>query len=188
MKKFSLPERLKMDTSWSLFLDRDGVINRRIPGDYVKTIDEFQFLPGVLDAFKIFSGKFSHIFVVTNQQGIGKGLMSRGELHKVHDYLQSEIKKSGERIDRIFYAPYLESDHHPMRKPGIGMGLEAKKAFPNVDFKKSIMAGDSMSDMIFGKRLKMKTVFIGDDLQKCRDHHRLIDFHFYSLHDFALQL
>ena len=65
----------KIDKSWTLFLDRDGVINVRLIDDYVKNINEFEFLPGVLEAFKIFSEKFGRIIIVTNQQGVGKGLM-----------------------------------------------------------------------------------------------------------------
>lgn len=187
-KERSISEALNIDASWSLFLDRDGVINERLPDDYVKTVEEFHLLLGVPEAIKIFTKKFSHIFVVTNQQGIGKGLMSHEQLQKIHDYMKTEIEKSGGKIDRIFYAPYLKSDHHPMRKPGVGMALNAKKAFPNVDFKKSIVAGDSVSDMLFGKRLKMKTVFISDDLQKCREHDRLIDYRFASLEEFAERL
>lgn len=189
MKKDApISEKLNIDKSWSLFLDRDGVVNKRLPDDYVKTVDEFQFLSGAPEAMKIFSEKFSYIFIVTNQQGIGKGLMSTAQLQKIHDHMKSEVEKSGGKIDQIFYAPHLKSEHHPMRKPGVGMALKAKKEFPNVDFRRSIIAGDSISDMIFGKRLKMKTIFISDDSQKCREHDRLIDYRFVSLEEFAKQL
>ena len=67
---------LKIDRGWTLFLDRDGVINRRIVDDYVKSWDQFKFLPGVPDAIKRLAGVFGRIIVVSNQQGIGIGLMT----------------------------------------------------------------------------------------------------------------
>jgi histidinol phosphatase-like enzyme len=63
-----------------------------------------------------------------------------------------------------------------MRKPGVGMALRARKAFPEIRFSKSVMAGDSISDMVFGKRLGMKTVFLTEDLKEARNNHRVIDF------------
>jgi histidinol-phosphate phosphatase family protein len=116
-----------INAEWSLFLDRDGVINERIPGDYVKNCEQLILLPGVVDALKIFSGRFKYIFVVTNQQGIGKGLMSEDELAIIHNFMTEKIEKAGGRIDRIYYSPYLESAHHHTRKPAPGMALQAKK-------------------------------------------------------------
>lgn len=185
MNHLSKLQTIDNNQGWSLFLDRDGVINQRIPDDYVKNIHEMILLPGVCEALKTFAGIFSHIFVVTNQQGVGKGLMSHEQLQAIHHYMKSQIETSGGRIDAIYYAPYLKSDNHPMRKPNIGMGLQAKREFPNVDFKKSIMAGDSISDMQFGKRLGMTTIFISPDLNKCRDNHEIIDYRFDSLQEFA---
>jgi histidinol-phosphate phosphatase family protein len=174
-----------INKEWSLFLDRDGVINERLPGDYVKNCKQFIFLPRVVEALKIFSERFGHIFVVTNQQGIGKGLMSDAELSVVHNFMVSEIEKNGGRIDRIYHAPYLETAHHPSRKPAPGMALQAKKDFPDIRFHQSIMAGDSISDMLFGKNLGMTTVFISNDLKLCRDNFNIIDYCFPSLYDLA---
>ena len=67
-----------IDTGWSLFLDRDGVINTRIHGGYVQRWEQFQFLPGVGDALKILATKFNRIIVVSNQQGIHSGHYDRG--------------------------------------------------------------------------------------------------------------
>ena len=174
-----------INTEWSLFLDRDGVINERIPGDYVKNCAEMVLLPGVVEALKIFSERFGHIFVVTNQQGIGKGLMTEAELAVVHNFMTAEIEKGGGRIDRVYYAPYLESARHHTRKPAPGMALQAKHDFPAIRFTHSVMAGDSISDMLFGKNLGMTTVFISNNTQLCREHHKIIDYCFPSLYDFA---
>ncbi|MDL2227474.1 HAD-IIIA family hydrolase [Bacteroidales bacterium OttesenSCG-928-K03] len=149
--------------SSALFLDRDGVINKRLIDNYVTKPEEFVFLDGVIDAIKIFSSKFERIFVVTNQQGIGKGIMTCEDFEKVNDYMLKEIVDNNGKIDRVYFCPNLSSENHNWRKPNIGMGLQAKEDFPKIDFERSIMIGDSETDIIFGKRLKMKTVFIGNN-------------------------
>ncbi len=89
----------EIDESWTLFLDRDGVINRRLMGDYVKSLDEFEILPGVLGAIKNFSKKFGRIVIVTNQQGIGKGLMTNEDLNAVHQYLHAKEVRASAWVD-----------------------------------------------------------------------------------------
>lgn len=177
-------ENLKIDKSWTLFLDRDGVINKRLPGAYVKELTEFEFIDGVPRAIEILSSVFGVVVVVTNQQGIGKGLMTQKELDIVHSNMLTEVQKIGGRIDKVYHSPFLEASGHYTRKPRIGMGLKAKKDFQNIKFSKSVMVGDSISDMVFGKRLKMTTVFIGD-IEKAREHPRLIDFIYPDLITFA---
>ena len=81
---------LNIDKSWSLFLDRDGVINTRLVDDYVKCWEDFEFLPGVLEAIKCFNKLFSTIVVVTNQQGIGKGLMKVETLNNIHKKMMAD--------------------------------------------------------------------------------------------------
>jgi len=169
---------------WTLFLDRDGVISYRLPGDYVKHREDFRFLDGVLEAIAIFSKVFGKIIVVSNQQGVGKGMMSLVELEEIDKEMKLEIGNSGGRIDASFYATQLASENHPDRKPGPGMALKAKSMFPGIDLSRSVMVGDSVSDMEFGKRLGMVTVFINDD--ECQA--ELVDFRFLSLNDFARRL
>lgn len=152
---------LRIDKSWTLFLDRDGVINNRLPSDYVKNVSQFKFEEGSLEAIGALSNIFGKILVVSNQQGIGKGLMSTGDLELIHSYLIEQVSANGGRIDKIYVSPYLESSRHFSRKPSVGMGIQAKKDFRDISFKRSVMVGDSITDMIFGKRLGMKTVFIG---------------------------
>ena len=150
----------KIDSSWTLFLDRDGVINKKIENDYVLDWTQFEFLPGVFEAIKTFSQVFGKIIVVTNQQGIGKGLMTEVKLKSIHSNMITEIEKHEGRIDAIYYSPHIKESNHVDRKPNVGMALRAKKDFPEIDFKKSIMAGDSHSDMEFGHRLEMVKAFI----------------------------
>ncbi len=178
----------KFDKNWTLFLDRDGVINHRLPDDYVKEIDDFRFLPNVLDALQIFNQTFGRILIVTNQQGVGKGLMTESALHSIHQTMIREIKDNNGRIDSVYYCPDLKDSGSFCRKPAIGMGLKAKKEFKEINFKKSLMIGDSVSDMVFGKKLGMKTVFISDNHTKAIQHPELIDLVSASLFDFAKQI
>jgi D-glycero-D-manno-heptose 1,7-bisphosphate phosphatase len=169
---------LSFTDNGTLFLDRDGVINRRIPGGYVSRWEEFEFLPGVLEALKILAGVFPRIILVSNQQGIGKGLMTMEELLEIDRRMKEEIRKAGGWIDASYYAPHRESDHHLDRKPAPGMAFRAKFDFPEIDFSRSIMAGDTASDMEFGRNLGMVTVCIG--LEKIP-----ADFYYISLLAFA---
>ena len=177
--------KLKVEKGWSLFLDRDGVINKRIPDDYVKHPDEFQFIPGVTEALGIFAGLFNPIVVITNQQGIGRGLMNATQLDLVHQKMLTEITKTGGRIDAVFYSPDLKNVRSFTRKPAIGMGLRARKQFPSIHFKNSIMAGDSYSDVLFGHRLGMITVLIGTDKNLAFQCSGILDFTFPDLLSFA---
>jgi histidinol-phosphate phosphatase family protein len=179
---------LKIDKTWTLFLDRDGVINRRIVDDYVKTWKQFEFLNGTQDALKILSSLFGKIFIVSNQQGIGKGLMTEEELQEIHCRMVEEIEKSGGRIDKVYHSPFLEKDKSILRKPGIGMALKARKEFPGTNFSRSVMAGDSVSDMIFGKKAGMITAFISTEKDLIRKNYQLIDVAFPDLLSFSKDL
>lgn len=153
----------KIDKSWTLFLDRDGVINTRLVDDYVKNINEFEFMPGVLDAFRIFAGKFGKIIIVTNQQGVGKGLMTMHDVESVHSFMLKEIENQKGRVDAIYVCPQLKSDPDNFRKPSPKMAYMAQHDFPEIDLDKSIMIGDMNSDLEFGKNCGMYTVFIGNE-------------------------
>jgi histidinol-phosphate phosphatase family protein len=143
----------------SLFLDRDGVINRHLPNDYVKCWEEFEFLPGVFEALAKWKHQFKHIIIITNQRGVGKGLMTIDDLENIHQKMIQEIETHGGRIDKIYYCTAL-ADADPNRKPNIGMALQAKKDFPDIDFSKSVMIGDKESDMQFAANTGMKGILI----------------------------
>ena len=152
-----------IDKSWTLFLDRDGVINRRLPGDYVKSWEEFEFLPGVKESLAKLSGIFGRIIIVTNQQGIGKGLMTEEGLKEIHQKMITEVEAAGGRIDAVYHCPGLAKDNPPCRKPNPGMGLQAQQDFPEIVFNKSVMVGDSPSDMEFGTSLGMNCLYVGEE-------------------------
>ena len=180
----SITDFWNIDQTWSLFLDRDGVVNERLMGDYVKNLSEWKFIEGSDVAIAKLSQLFGYTFIVTNQQGIGKGIMTHTQLAVVHNYLQTEVAKVGGKIDEVYYAPQMADEFSVMRKPNIGMALQAQQDFFKVDFEKSVMVGDSKSDIEFGKNAGMKTVFISPELQNPAN----ADLVFKSLIDFAESL
>lgn len=180
-----MSKTLSINEGWALFLDRDGVINQRIPDDYVKHPGEFEFITGVTDALQIFAGLFNPIIVVTNQQGIGRGLMTNSQLNMVHEKMFRKVSESGGRIDAVFYSPELKNTRSFTRKPAVGLGLKARKQFPSINFKKCIMAGDSFSDILFGHRLGMITVLIGADKDTAFQSAGILDYSFPDLITFA---
>ena len=132
----------------TLFLDRDGVINRWLPGDYVRSWDQFAFLPGIRECLRKWAAHFKHIILVSNQRGVGKGKMTPEDLEKVHDRMLAEIRQAGGRIDAVYTCTELE-EGHPMRKPQPGMFFEACREFPDIAPERSVMLGDSESDRDF---------------------------------------
>lgn len=152
-----------------VFFDRDGVINKLLPGQYVTSTHEFQILPGALEAISKILALTKRTFVVTNQQGIGKKIMSTDQLQTVHDYLQSELSKISEhQFDAMYFAPQLEAQQSKFRKPNIGMALQAQTDFPEVDFGNSLMFGDSRSDYLFAKKAGMKFIRV-ENMQGWKD-------------------
>ena len=151
--------KFEVDKSWTLFLDRDGVINIESVGSYITDWEEFKFHDGAMDALKTAAGLFGNIIVVSNQRGVGRGIMTLDALKNINANLRHAIAEYGGRIDKIYNCTAVNDDDRN-RKPNTGMGLQAQEDFPEIDFRKSIMVGNSMSDMEFGRRLLMNTVFI----------------------------
>ncbi|MBS1660703.1 MAG: HAD-IIIA family hydrolase, partial [Bacteroidetes bacterium] len=148
---------------------------------------EFAFYEGTREALKIFAETFGKIVVVTNQRGVGKGMMTAAALQDIHDKMVAELVLSGGRIDRIYYADSLDNDH-PMRKPQQGMAHAAQKDIPTIDFSRSIMVGNNLSDMQFGRNAGMFTVFVKTTNPEQVLPHSAIDLSFNSLYDFAKHL
>lgn len=148
------------EPGWTLFLDRDGVINRRLPGAYVRRPEAFEFLPGVRQALPVLGRYFSIMVVLTNQQGIGKGWMTERDLEEVHAYMRREIAAAGGRIDGLYYCPHLASAGCSCRKPRTGLALQARKDFPAIDFRQAVLVGDSVSDIELARRLGMVPVWV----------------------------
>lgn len=170
---------------WALFLDRDGVINHKLANDYVKDWSEFRFCENALLALSELSKIFKYIVIVTNQRGIGKGLFSEQQLHEIHEKMLIEVQKSSGRVDQIYYCSDVD-DESICRKPNVGMALKAKQDFPEIDFSKSLIIGDSISDMQFGKKLGMKRIYLSqNEFYPANTQNQEFDFIFNSLYEFS---
>ena len=146
----------------AVFLDRDGVINKKAtPHEYIKKWEEFEFLSGVKTALKKLSNTNYKIIVLTNQRGISRGKMPLSDLQKIHINMIDEIKKSGGRIDKIYFCPHKIGGCN-CRKPSPGLLDKAIEDF-DIDIKNSWVVGDSESDIKLGKSKNCKTIYIGDD-------------------------
>ena len=149
-----------------VFLDRDGVINKKAPeGDYIKSWNEFKFLPGIKETIKKLNNVGFLTIIISNQSGIAKGFMTEQDLKDIHKKMIEELKKIGAKIDGIYYCPHDEKDNCNCRKPKIGMFLKAKEDF-NIDLNKSWIIGDSKSDIIAGQKARCKTMLINKKLYK----------------------
>jgi D-glycero-D-manno-heptose 1,7-bisphosphate phosphatase len=177
----------KIDQHWTLFLDRDGVINVEKEDSYIFSYEEFVFYKRTREALKTCASVFGRIVIVTNQRGVGKGLMSAADLQDIHDKMTAEVVLHGGRIDRIYYADSLQNDH-PLRKPNPGMAHAAKQDFPEIDFSRSLMVGNNISDMEFGRNAGMYTVFLKTTNPDQPLPHPAIDMAFNSLDEFAKHL
>ncbi len=185
MKLFN--NKPEIDKSWTLFLDRDGVINVESVGSYITSWDEFKFHDGVLEALRVLSHVFGNIVVVTNQRGVGRGIMSMEDLRDINKNMRMAVADHGGRVDKIYAATSVTDDDHN-RKPNTGMGLQAQQDFPEINFKKCVMIGNSLSDMEFGKRLAMYNVFLTTKHVPFDMPHDLIDEQFDSLYAWASRL
>jgi len=151
---FKRGKRLRKNKA--VLLDRDGVINKKIKDDYVKSWKEFVFLPGVKEAIKLLNQAQFKIIVITNQAGVGKGVVEESQLQQIHQQMLNELKAYGAYIDGIYYCPHRPEDNCNCRKPKTGMLEQAGKDF-KIDFKNSWMIGDEAKDIEAGKKVGCKT-------------------------------
>ena len=150
----------KLDT---LFLDRDGVINVKLDGQYVRNTVEFEFMTGAETAISKLSKIFNRILIVTNQQGIAKGIMSDNDLGFLHEYMLLELKKNGGVIDKVYYCPHLSTENCSCRKPNPGMIQQAIIDFPEIKIEDSYLIGDSDTDILAGNKMGLITVKVDNE-------------------------
>jgi D-glycero-D-manno-heptose 1,7-bisphosphate phosphatase len=143
-----------------VFLDRDGVINVKLPqGQYVTQPEQLQLCPGAAEAIARLNQQGMRVMVVTNQRGISLGIFTEMELEAVHRQLKTMLAAHGAHLDAIYYCPH-GYDTCDCRKPQPGMFHQAFRDFPEVYATNSIMIGDSLVDIQAGNNLGMPTVFI----------------------------
>jgi|SRR5271154_5082038 D-glycero-D-manno-heptose 1,7-bisphosphate phosphatase len=144
----------------AVFLDRDGVINRKAPeGDYITSSEDFQILPGVTEAISLLNRAGFRVIVVTNQRAIAKGILTIAGLKKIHEQMAESLSKSGAVIDGIQFCPHDYDPPCTCRKPAPGMLLDAAQELA-MDLKASWMIGDSDIDIQAGKNAGCRTARI----------------------------
>ncbi len=129
-----------------VFLDRDGVINRD-SSDYIKSWDEFEFIPGSIDAIKLLKLNGFVVIIITNQSAINRNMVSSAELEYIHSMMKSVLESGGGKIKDIFYCPHTPENKCNCRKPKPGLIYKAKKTY-NIDLANSVMVGDSVKDIM----------------------------------------
>lgn len=140
----------------ALVIDRDGVINLYREG-HVKSPEEFEFLPRVIEAFKLLRDSNYKTIIITNQSGIAKGYLTEEDLKKIHEKMCSELKMHGIVIDQIYYCPHLRADKCECRKPNIGLFKLAEREH-NLDWENSFVIGDTAYEIAAGKKLNSQTI------------------------------
>jgi D-glycero-D-manno-heptose 1,7-bisphosphate phosphatase len=147
----------------TVFLDRDGILNEKMPeGQYVTRWEDFRVLPGVPEALRRLNQAGLRVVVVSNQRGIARGLYTAADVDSIHAKFAQLLAHSGARIDAFFICPHDKGQCN-CRKPLPGLFEQAIARFPEITAETSIMVGDSLSDIEFGHRLGMKTIFIEGD-------------------------
>lgn len=144
----------------TVFLDRDGVINIKLPENrYVKDVEEFEFVPGAIEALAILKNMGYLLILITNQRGIARGMMTPGDLDQVHNHMRQELRKRNITLDAIYHCPHENYENCLCRKPQPGMIFAAMENF-NIDVDSSYMVGDSKSDILAGQRAGLRTIRI----------------------------
>ena len=147
----------------AVFLDRDGVVNRRAPeGAYIRNWSEFELTPGATEALAALAKAGATLFIVTNQRRIARGVIVSADLDEIHARLADELAAGGVVLGGVYVCPH-EIGACDCRKPDVGLFMQAQAANPWIDFGDSHMVGDSISDLEAGRRLGMKLWLVGDD-------------------------
>ncbi len=143
-----------------IFLDRDGVISEELGnGEYISRWEQFRFIAGALEAIRLFTERKLDLFIVSNQGGVGRGLVSQKELEKVTERMLEEINKNGGKIQGVYYCV-----HHPegtclCRKPGTAL-FERAAERKKILWRKSVVVGDALRDLDAGRQLGCQTVLV----------------------------
>ena len=149
----------------TVFLDRDGVINRKLPeGEYCSSLDRFQLLPGIIPAIARLKAAGLRVIVITNQRGVALGKYTSDTVLDIHAHLQAQLTAAGAPADAFYFCPH-DKNSCDCRKPLPGMFHQALADFPSITPATSLMVGDSFSDIEFGHRLNIATIFIEGDPQ-----------------------
>jgi D-glycero-D-manno-heptose 1,7-bisphosphate phosphatase len=172
----------------TVFLDRDGVINRKMPdGQYVAHPKQMLLLHGVPGAISELNQAGIRVIVATNQRGISLGLYTDADVEAIHAELQRQLSTVGGYIEAFYVCPHNESECN-CRKPLPGLFEQACAQYPDIQAADCLMIGDSLSDIQFGRGLGIRTILIEEDFNRRQSHSsrtasRLADFRFQSLRE-----
>jgi D-glycero-D-manno-heptose 1,7-bisphosphate phosphatase len=145
-----------------VFLDRDGVINRKpAAGQFITRVEDLELLPGVERAIEALNHSGRKVIVVTNQRGVALGLYSLDDLTRIHVRLLERLAAEGAYLDAIYVCPHDEGQCD-CRKPKTGLIEKAFREFPAARATNSVMVGDSLRDILVGRRMGMRTVLVDD--------------------------
>jgi D-glycero-D-manno-heptose 1,7-bisphosphate phosphatase len=142
----------------AVFLDRDGVINYD-SDDYVKSWAEYVFLPGALEALRQLHTAGHEVYVVTNQAGIGKGIYPERNCRDIHLRMRLAVRQAGGLISGIAVCPHRREDNCTCRKPKPGMLLTLAAKW-GLDLRRSILVGDSCTDIEAARSVGCGTIFV----------------------------
>jgi D-glycero-D-manno-heptose 1,7-bisphosphate phosphatase len=153
----------------TIFLDRDGVINQnRLQGDYVKSWEEFQFLPGARDAIAQLTKAGFRLLVVTNQACVGKGVVSWATVQEIHARMMQEIAHAGGQIEAVLCCPHLADAGCGCRKPAPGLLRRAYEEY-RVDLRQAVLVGDSVKDVQTAAAAGMPAIMVLSGLGRITD-------------------
>lgn len=156
---------LKGEEKQVVFLDRDGVINQKAPDhQYITHWQDFKFLPGVFDTLRYLSEMGYRLVVLTNQQGVGKGIFPESALQEIHAKMLQVLHNNGISVDKIYYCPHKAEANCGCRKPQPGLFYRAQTELDyTFKFDDSFFIGDSPTDIEAGARVGCRTIFVGDE-------------------------
>ena len=152
---------LNMISKKVIFLDRDGVINKERK-DYVKTKEELEIFPNIVNSIKKLKDDGFYIIVVTNQSAINRKLMTQNNVEEIHNEIQEYMKNHDTSIDDFYYCPHRPDENCSCRKPKSGLLLQAKKDY-NIIMEKSWIIGDNDSDIESGTSVGCRGIKITEN-------------------------
>ncbi|MFN0088920.1 MAG: HAD-IIIA family hydrolase [Acidimicrobiales bacterium] len=144
------------------------MINRRIVGGYVTRWSGFAFLPGALEGLALLARHAALVVVVTNQAGIGKGLMSEADFADITGRMVAAVDGAGGRIDGVFHCPHRADACCTCRKPAIGLAEQAAAAFAGLDLSRAVLIGDADSDIAMANALGIASVLVTPEPRSVR--------------------
>ena len=149
----------------TVFLDRDGVINRNPrDGAYIERWEEFEFLPGAVEALGLLAAAEIRTVVVTNQRGVALGRMTMATVDEMHRRMQAALAKRHAECSAILVCPH-EDGVCDCRKPRLGLFRQAQVLFPEIEILRSVMIGDSASDLLAGAALGCPSYLVAEEAE-----------------------